>query len=341
MTAANCAKHIRKHYTPENFDTETLDYDFRSIYKIKGYVKQTELSEVIKIKIFDRDSQIINFVNNCNDSFSILRYKLYKVFRQHNKKDSSSLLFFRLRYGSKLYKQKFTEKCKKCIILPTHPRYKEICASRVQSLKNMIKLYGQDAGTNKWNAFCERNKGNHTLERKIELYGEIVGLKKYNESQQKLKEKNTLSYYIKLYGHTEGTNKYNTRNKNNSSNSVGAPIGSKLYNQIREKQEKLGNWIPWDNLSKYEQYRREVWSYTKLQNLEVMDNFHKRGHQREKGTYAVDHKISIKYGFMNNIPTSIIGNIENLQMLEHSVNSSKCEKCFSYIESNNHLRKVK
>jgi hypothetical protein len=205
----------------------------------------------------------------------------------------------------------------------------------------MIKKYGELEGTKRWNSFCERNKGNHTLERQLEKHNKFKAERLYNEHQEKLKNKNTLAYYIKLFGEDKGTEKYNTRNENNSNSSEGAPIGSELYKQIREKQEKLGNWIPWDKLSAFEKYKKEVWSYTKLQKLEDMDNYEKRGHQRDKGTYAIDHKISIKYGFRNNIPASIIGNIENLQMLPHSINSSKCDNCYSVIEANNHLREIK
>ena len=58
----------------------------------------------------------------------------------------------------------------------------------------------------------------------------------------------------------------------------------------------------------------------------------KHGHQRVKGSYAIDHKISIYFGFKHNIPFDIIGNIDNLQMLPHSVNSSKGSGSYSMIQ---------
>ena len=69
-----------------------------------------------------------------------------------------------------------------------------------------------------------------------------------------------------------------------------------------------------------------------MKSLSKLPNFENRGHVSKEGTYAIDHKISISFGFNNNIPYEIIGNIDNLQMLPHSINSSKHSKCFSCLD---------
>ena len=41
---------------------------------------------------------------------------------------------------------------------------------------------------------------------------------------------------------------------------------------------------------------------------------------------TIDHKISVKNGFINNIDPSIIGNVENLCITKRCINSSKNSK---------------
>jgi hypothetical protein len=197
-----------------------------------------------------------------------------------------------------------------------------------------VEKYGVVNGTERWNNFCERNKGNHTLERYIELYGNTDGIKKYNEGRYKLKNKNTLKYHIEIFGEIEGTKRYKDKNDKNSESSKLNSIWKRntpSYNVYRVKQEKLGNWVALEDLSDYQIYSKLVWFFTNNSPLKTLNNFEKRGHQRDKGTYAVDHKISVKAGFDNFILPSIIGNIDNLQILTHSENCSKKAKCYSKI----------
>lgn len=73
----------------------------------------------------------------------------------------------------------------------------------------------------------------------------------------------------------------------------------------------------------YQKYRGKVWSETNKQPLHLMENFDKRGKSGVDGAYQVDHILSIKYGFENNIHPKIIGNIKNLQMLPWKDNRYK------------------
>ena len=219
MTAANLAKKVRKNSCIDTFSTKLFDFDFKTIYSITGKINDEELDEIIKYKIFGRDKSIVKYINNCNDTFCINRYKIYLRYRITNKTDSSSLLYFRLRYGSTLYRDKFNSKIKKCTLTPDNPRYIEICKSLGVSLAKFIQKHGTIDGTEKWDNLCERNKGNNSIERAIELYGEEKGLEKWNENQYKLKNKNTLEYHKERFGSIEGTNKYNERNKKNSESS--------------------------------------------------------------------------------------------------------------------------
>lgn len=56
-----------------------------------------------------------------------------------------------------------------------------------------------------------------------------------------------------------------------------------------------------------------------MQPLFQLDNYANRG----KGYFHLDHIISIKFGFDNNIDPEIIGNISNLRYLCKTENLSK------------------
>lgn len=67
------------------------------------------------------------------------------------------------------------------------------------------------------------------------------------------------------------------------------------------------------------QYRSEVQKYTRKQPLFQLENYEKRG----KGSFHLDHIVSIKYGFDNGIEPELIGNIANLRYLYWNENISK------------------
>lgn len=66
-------------------------------------------------------------------------------------------------------------------------------------------------------------------------------------------------------------------------------------------------------------YRKEVYKYTRKQPLFQLDNYANRG----KGYFHLDHIISIKFGFDNNIDPELIGNIVNLRYVYYKDNLSK------------------
>jgi len=70
---------------------------------------------------------------------------------------------------------------------------------------------------------------------------------------------------------------------------------------------------------KLKEYRTQVLKYTRKEPLYQLDNYNHRG----KGSFHLDHIISIKFGFDNNLPPEIIGNIANLRYLKVSENISK------------------
>jgi hypothetical protein len=306
-----------------------------------------EIKELITEYIINKNRKVLEYyrkMDNCGIPFSIEQYYKLKEFRKENYKDSSSLEFFKACYGDSIGEEFFNKKCEKTSgsltsFIKRHgkeegtQKYNEANKLKATTLENFIAKYGKKDGTKKWNSFCERNKGNFSLERMVELYGDEEGTRKYEELQYKLKNKNTLEYYIDLYGE-EGVKKYEERNLKNSKssklNSIRV-IGTPAYEEYRKKKEENGEWLSIDDMTDFQLYYRKVWNETKKQPLHTLKNYEKRGHQRQKGTYAIDHIISIKYGYINNVCYKIVGNINNLQMLSHSENSHKNDRCYSVI----------
>lgn len=93
--------------------------------------------------------------------------------------------------------------------------------------------------------------------------------------------------------------------------------------QWRLKMEQNGWFTPLQLKTEFERYKREVWNVTRKQALINLHDYNKRGRKN----YHLDHKYSVTQGFLNNIPPEIIGNIINLEMLDHKKNITKNSKC--------------
>ncbi len=86
------------------------------------------------------------------------------------------------------------------------------------------------------------------------------------------------------------------------------------YSSYEEYQSTLSDW---------EKYKNEVWRVTNSQPLELLENYNKRGPSGKEGAYQIDHMYSILKGFRNTVPPSLIGNIDNLQMIPWLENIKK------------------
>lgn len=81
-----------------------------------------------------------------------------------------------------------------------------------------------------------------------------------------------------------------------------------------------------DQKSKFLYYKQRVDEVTKRQPLSLLENSHKRGMSGISGKYHLDHIISIRFGFDNNIDPEIIGDIKNLRFIPWKQNLKKSSK---------------
>lgn len=110
------------------------------------------------------------------------------LFENKNSKSSLTLKTFVNKYGKK-------EGLK---------RYKESNQKRSGHVSNFIRRYGEELGLEKYKSFCERNRGNKSLERMIECYGNEEGLKKFEKIKSKEKQMSSLDFFIAKYGQERG-----------------------------------------------------------------------------------------------------------------------------------------
>lgn len=105
-------------------------------------------------------------------------------------------------------------------------------------------------------------------------------------------------------------------------------------NVIKNNQNNIGEKHPrFDHKkSEYAKYKGLVAYYTNKQNLSLLENSDKpRGLAGTPGNYQLDHMVSVRYGFDNNIPPEIIGDISNLRFIPWEENLSKGMKCVNKI----------
>ena len=114
--------------------------------------------------------------------------------------------------------------------------------------------------------------------------------------------------------------------------------GAEWNTQTKVVRDKNG-WIPDENLEGFKLYNRLCRKYTNRNKKELLENWNGLDYYDNeyiKDNFnlnhldprypTIDHKISVKYGYLNNIDTKIIANIDNLCLTKREINSSKREK---------------
>ena len=87
---------------------------------------------------------------------------------------------------------------------------------------------------------------------------------------------------------------------------------------------------------KYSVYKDRVKKLTNMQPLHIMKDFEKREFRK----WDVDHIISVKYCWKNNIKEEECANIKNLQMITHEDNYIKRSQCYCVISQCDHLKNL-
>jgi len=107
-----------------------------------------------------------------------------------------------------------------------------------------------------------------------------------------------------------------------------------IWDKIRETNVKSGLWVPIENKDKWVQYKIMVQEETKLHIPNLFAEWDGKCYymgytlSNENGHYdpysiTIDHKMSKKYGYINNIDPKIIGGYKNLCICSRIINCAK------------------
>lgn len=99
--------------------------------------------------------------------------------------------------------------------------------------------------------------------------------------------------------------------------------GESILDKTHKNMVEKGRWAPKESKSDFKYYRNKV------QN-ETIRNIKKHSPEMlelRSNDLHIDHMYSISEGFKNNIPPYIVGNINNLRLLEARENIKKGSKC--------------
>ena len=303
------------------------------------------LDEFVKIKINNINKKRINNLLNTNSKIGdIIDYPVSLLSIGNNIKVNCSCDICGLK--RRITYQKYNESkkisniytCKKC----SNIKRKETCIKKYgvenyfeyvdfkdKSLKTIKEKYGENIE----NVFQSEKIKKKIKETYMEKYGDYYS----NTILFKEQYKKTC---IKKYGveHYFQTNEF--INKSNDTK-------TKRYNNInyvnviksKETRTNKGNMISEDNLNDWLLYKRNVWRLTNNTKKELLlkwdgydyyDNEYIRDYYNLKHTDnkypTCDHKISVKYGFENNISVDDISNINNLCITKRYINSTKSFK---------------
>ena len=95
--------------------------------------------------------------------------------------------------------------------------------------------------------------------------------------------------------------------------------------KYRKRMEELGVWIEKSIIDDFKKYKSLVNRYTN-ESLLFYGELVEKLEMRSKD-FHLDHKYSIKMGFINDIDPKIIGSVINVEIIPSKINSSKREKC--------------
>lgn len=104
------------------------------------------------------------------------------------------------------------------------------------------------------------------------------------------------------------------------------PRSAESLARARATLERNGRWVPYELLSEYEIYKRAVAKVTRAQKVHPPETI-KVGIAGTPGAFQLDHKFSVREGFLNDIDPKIIGNAVNLEYIPWEENLKKSYNC--------------
>lgn len=304
-----------------------------TFYKNKGYdVSSKEILVDVKDLTTSSKSRVTAICEICNSENSVT-YGKYNINKNRNNKGYYSC-----------FNCKNIEKEKTCI-----EKYGVKSYSMTEEFKS--------SESEKWKGIKKgHDKAKITMLEKygVDSYFKTIESKEYNRrwmSSDEFKEKSK-NKIIEKYGvdHYSKTEKFKTeieskkdiildKIKETFIEKYNVDWISKVNNikdKIRKTKESKGNVIPDELISKWHSYKRKVRNITNLNKKKLYENWNGydyydneliKGYLSHTHTHrfypTIDHKISVYFGFINNISPEEIGSLENLCITKRFINAIK------------------
>lgn len=227
-----------------------------------------------------------------------------------------------------------------------HDSIEDYSKSQSRGKDYYISKYGQTEGLLKYESNITKFKYTNSKISYTDKYGQTEGLKIWDKISKK--KAITLANLQLKYGKSNGIDRYNNWINTCSISNIelidkyGKDEGLKRIKSRNNKriQSLIENGhviIPKELRFEYMIYSQLVWDETKYNILiHGSDQF---GIDTIKSNLTIDHRLSIKSGFISGVNPDIIGNIENIEYITKSKNSSK--RANNSIELNDLLSKIK
>jgi hypothetical protein len=289
---------------------------FYSCFKCKNKKKEMTNLKIYGVKSYSETEDFKNkFKKTCLEKYGVENPNMLKDFREKTKKTCLK------KYG-------FTNPLLRPEIVESNRQWMSSDEFKEKSKASLIKNWGVDSfsKTAEFKMIIESNKSiiiDKIKKTFLEKYGvdsfsktddwKSKYLSKINEIELKKKETCLKKYGVENVTHVK-----------------------EVYDKIIKTKIQNNQIIPYDKLTDWEVYKRKVRRITNsnkknlmeswngldyYDNEEIKSNFFLSHTHRFYPT--IDHKISVFYGFNNNIEPEIIGNIENLCITKRYLNCIK------------------
>lgn len=278
------------------------------------------------------DFKYIMLRDSCNE------FEAKETVKKLKNKTSGSLENYIKRYGEINGTKKYNEFCAKSA--NTKEKYKQKYGvdwekewkKYIKTKDSMSEKFHKEKYGATWEKELQKRKDSitTTIPKLQKKHGKDKGLEIFNQINSRRGRACSFIGLSEKYGKERAIEI--CKSKAVTVEKIGPVAFKNKIDRERRTKEKNGTVIPLNQKSALDLYRREVSKITNSQDLNSLENFEKRGHQNKPGRYAIDHKISVMYGFKNSISPEIIGGIDNLQMLTHAENSAKGKECYSKIK---------
>lgn len=213
--------------------------------------------------------------------------------------------------------------------------------SQSRSLERYQNIYGELEGKEKYEQFCKalgkrKETEVNNISEKLDVsqeYAEVF----YTEKRRSVSPRRNEYWLMKGYNLTDSELLVSQWQSLMSPRTIDYWINEgyneqdALLKQSEWQRDMCGSEIPFNELKEKEQYYKLVKTYTEFNYKKYYHKINPNNFPRGN-EYHLDHKYSIYYGFINNVPPEIIGSKYNLTILSKEENMIKRESCSIEIE---------